>query len=123
MTNKDYKRLTVWSEEVQSTCMSADSSYERRDDIVARHIDRLYELENAIENGTLMFLPCKAGDEFWWIFHTSKPYIVDGKVQSIEISEEGISIIDTDGTGWYLNEIYFTKEAAKKALEELRDEN
>lgn len=121
MTNKDYKRLTVWNKELQNTCMSADSSYERREDIVARHIDRLYELENAIENGMLAFLPCKVGDEFWWIFYASKPYIVDEKVQSIEISEEGISIIDIDDHKWYLDEIYFTKETAKKALEENND--
>lgn len=57
MTNKDYKRLTIWNEELQRPCMSADSSNEQTVDIVARHVDRLYELENAIENGTLVFLP------------------------------------------------------------------
>ena len=56
MTNKDYKRLTIWNEELQRPCMSADSSNEQTVDIVARHVDRLYELENAIENGTLVFL-------------------------------------------------------------------
>lgn len=121
LTNKDYKRLTVWSEEVQNTCMSADSSYERRDDIVARHIDRLYELENAIENGTLAFLPCKVGDEFWWILNkcSGEYEFVQEKVKQIRICDYGFCIIDYDGTGWYLNEIYFTKEAAQKALEEL----
>lgn len=107
MTNKDYKRLT--SKNAIITGRFSGKTL----------LNRLTDLENAIENGTLMFLPCKVGDEFWWIFHASKSYIVDEKVQSIEISEEGISIIDCDGTGWYLSEIYFTKEAAKKALEEL----
>lgn len=105
MTNKEYKRLT----DTGIPTTTPDVVY-----------NRLYELENAIENGTLVFLPCKVGDEFWWIFHASKPYIVDEKVQSIEISEEGITIIDIDGHEWYLNEIYFIKEAAKKALEKLR---
>lgn len=105
MTNKDYKRLT---NDLGFSCQ-----------LPIRVYDRLYELENAIEKGTLVFLPCKVGDKFWWIFHASKSYIVDEKVQSIEISEEGISIIDIDGHEWYLSEIYFTKEAAKKALEEL----
>ena len=68
MTNKDYKRLTIWNEELQRPCMSADSSNEQTVDIVARHVDRLYELENAIENGKLMFLPFKVGDEFWWFY-------------------------------------------------------
>lgn len=122
MTNKDYKRLTVWSEEVQNTCMSADSSYERRDDIVARHIDRLYELENAIENGTLVFLPCKVGDEFWWILHKMDGgfALMEEEAQAIEITEWGISIIDMDGTTWYQGEVYFTHEAAEKALEEMK---
>lgn len=119
MTNKDYKRLTVWNDKLQRPCMTSEGSNEQTVDIVTKHVDRLYELENAIENGMLVFLPCKVGDEFWWIFHASKPYIVDEKVQSIEISEEGISIIDIDDHKWYLDEIYFTKEAAQKALEEL----
>ena len=105
MTNKDYKRLT-------------DTGIPTSPEEVSK---RLYELENAIENGTLVFLPCKVGDEFWWIFYVSKPYIVDEKVQSIEISEEGISIIDIDDHKWYLDEIYFTKETAKKVLEENND--
>lgn len=119
MTDKDYERLTIWNEELQRPCMSADSSNEQTVDIVARHVDRLYELENAIENGTLVFLPCKLGDKFWWIFQARSPFIVDEKVQSIEISERGITIIDMGGEEWSLSRVYFTKEAAEKALEEL----
>jgi hypothetical protein len=122
MTNKDYKRLTVWGEELQRPCMSTDSSNEQTVDIVMRHVDRLYELENAIENGTLAFLPCKVGDEFWWILNKhSGDEIVEEKVKQIRICDYGFYIIDCDGAGWYLNEIYFTKEAAKKALEELEE--
>ena len=42
MTNKDYKRLTVYNEEMQRPCMTADFN-EETFDIVARHVDRLYE--------------------------------------------------------------------------------
>lgn len=121
MTNKDYKRLTIWNEELQRPCMSADSSNEQTVDIVARHVDRLYELENAIENGTLVFLPCKVGDKFWWILqkYTGEYEIVEEKVKHIRICHDGFYIIDYDGAGWHLSEIYFTKEAAEKALEEL----
>lgn len=56
MTNKDYKRLTVWDGELQRPCMTADFN-EDPSEALARHVDRLYELENAIENGTLVFLP------------------------------------------------------------------
>lgn len=121
MTNKDYKRLTIWNEELQRPCMSADNSNEQTVDIVTRHIDRLYELENAIENGTLVFLPCKVGDKFWWILnkYSGEDEIVEEKVKQIRLDNCGFYIIDCDGSGWYLSEIYFTKEAAEKALEEL----
>lgn len=105
MTNKDYKRLT----DTGIPTITPDDVY-----------NRLYELENAIENGTLMFLPCKVGDEFWWIGSQILPNILIKEiVTEIIISEDGICIIDGDGVRWHLNEIYFTKEAAKKALEEL----
>ena len=122
MTNKDYERLTIWNEELQRPCMSADSSNEQTVDIVARHVDRLYELENAIENETLVFLPCKVGDEFWWILnkYSGEYEIVEEKVKQIRICNYGLYIIDYDGSGWYLGEIYFTKEAAEKVLEELK---
>ncbi len=120
MTNKDYKRLTVYNEELQRPCMTADFNEETAD-VIARHTQRLYELENAIENDTLVFLPCKVGDEFWWLLQ-----LYDGsymatleKVQAIEITERGVTIINMTGDEWYLSEIYFTKEAAEKALEEL----
>lgn len=121
MTNKDYERLTIWNEEMQRPCMTADFN-EETVDVVARHVDRLYELENAIENGTLVFLPCKVDDNFWWILHkyTGEYEIVEEKVKQIRICDYGFYIIDCDGSGWYLSEIYFTKEAAKKALEELK---
>ena len=40
-------------------------------------------------------------------------------MQAIELTESGITIIDMDGVRWHLSEIYFTKEAAEKALEEM----
>lgn len=107
MTNKDYKRLT---NDLGFSCQ-----------LPIRVYDRLYELENAIENGTLVFLPCKVGDKFWWILNKySGDEIVEEKVKQIRICDYGFYIIDYDGSGWYLGEIYFTKEAAEKALEELK---
>lgn len=119
MTNKDYKRLTIWNEELQRPCMTADFN-EETVDIVARHVDRLYELENAIENGTLVFLPCKVGDKFWWILNIYSDYeIMEEKVKQIRLDNRGFYIIDLDGSGWNLSEVYFSKEAAEKVLEEL----
>lgn len=106
MTNKDYKRLT-------------DTGIPTSPEEVSK---RLYELENAIENGTLVFLPCKVDDKFWWILNKySGDEIVEEKVKQIRICNYGLYIIDYDGSGWYLNEIYFTKETAQKALEEMEN--
>lgn len=105
MTNKDYKRLT----DTGIPTITPDDVY-----------NRLYELENLIENGTLVFLHCKVDDKFWWMLNKySGDEIVEEKVKQIRICDYGFCIIDYDGTGWYLSEIYFTKEAAKKALGEL----
>lgn len=107
MTNKEYKRLT---NDLGLSCQ-----------LPIRVYDRLTELENAIENGTLVFLPCKIGDKFWWILnkYSGEHEIVEEKVKQIRICNYGFYIIDYDGSGWDLSEIYFTKEAAEKVLEEL----
>lgn len=109
MTNKNYKRLTPRNAVVTGRFSGKTL------------LNRLTTLENAIENGTLVFLPCKVGDEFWWILNkcSGEHEFVQEKVKQIRICDYGFCIIDYDGTGWYLNEIYFTKEAAQKALEEL----
>lgn len=107
MTNKDYKPLT--------TRRYANSK------MLSQYHDRLCYLEDCIENGTLVFLPCKIGDKFWWILNkdSGKHEIVEEKVKQIRICNYGFYIIDYDGSGWDLSEIYFSKEAAEKALEEL----
>lgn len=107
MNNKDYKRLTLRNPVVTGRFSGKTL------------LNRLTALENAIENGTLVFLP-KVGDKFWWIFQAQNPFIVDERVQSIEISERGIVIIDTDDEEWQLSRLYFTEESAKKALEETK---
>ena len=108
MTNKDYKPLTT-------------GGY-ANPKILPQYRDRLCYLEDCIENGTLVFLPCKIGDKFWWILqkYTGEYEIVEEKVKHIRIFHDGFYIIDYDGAGWYFGEIYFTKESAEKALEELK---
>ncbi len=116
MTNKDYERLTF--QHSRHGGMICGVGLKANSEEVA---ERLYALEEMIENGTLAFLPCKVGDEFWWIFQASNPFIVEEKVQSIEIGERGITIIDMGDEEWSLSRLYFTKEAADKALEELKN--
>lgn len=117
MTNKDYKRLT---NDLGFSCQ-----------LPIRVYDRLYELENAIENGALVFLPCKVGDTVYFVNHYGfgrkpiEPYIVD----RITITSNKV-IFDTHqveppynlgliySDSWGRN-VFFTEEAAEKALEEL----
>lgn len=103
MTNKEYKRLTDTGIPItkKDVCM------------------RLFELENAIENGTLVFLPCKVGDEFWYVNKIQKIACIE-QVVEFEVGNYGIVIVDTFGRRHSnIERIYFTKEAAKKALEEM----
>ena len=120
MTNKEYKRLTTYNVDFDHPAMTATRG-EDTTETIARHVDRLCYLEDCIEKGTLVFLPCKVDDKFWWIFnkYSGEHEIVEEKVKQIRICNYGFYIIDYDGSGWYLNEIYFTKEASEKALEEL----
>ena len=108
MTNKEYKRLS----DTGIPTTTPEDVY-----------NRLYELENAIENGTLVFLSCKVGDNFWWIRGQYPDIwtIRKEEVQAIEITEQGVSIIDMGDEEWSLSRLYFTKEEAEKALEELKD--
>lgn len=129
-TNSTYKRLTTYNKEFEHASMTATHG-EDTCKTIARHVDRLYELENAIENGTLVFLPCKVGDKVWYLNEYSYPrrieeYVVD----SIELLKGGWmrctahSEVEPMGTGFSLNAIgdyiFTTEEAAKKALEELK---
>lgn len=111
MTNKDYKRLS----DTGIPTTTPEDVY-----------NRLYELENAIENGTLLFLPCKVSDEFWcfaeyyslsdgWVNEIAKH-----TVHEIRILNNVIYLYDENDDEYDTSDIilYFTKEAAEKALEE-----
>lgn len=110
MTNKDYKRLT---NDLGFSCQ-----------LPIRVYNRLYELENAIENGTLFFLPYKVGDEFWcfaeyyslsdgWVYE-----IVKHTVQEIRILNKVIYLYDECDNEYDTSDVilYTTKKAAEKAL-------
>lgn len=94
------------------------------DDIEAQRYIRLAELEDKIENGTLVELPCKIGD---------KVYIIAKQGMDIYVVEETIIVdfwfnkIDNrlypiSASGITLNEIFLTKAEAEKQLEKLRGE-
>ena len=76
-----YKRLT------------SDTGFARNLPINEELYDRLYELENAIENGTLIELPCKVGDTVYEVFKNHKPPF--GRATTIEkiiITDKGLRL-------------------------------
>lgn len=108
MANKDYDRLT-------GTGISITT--------IEEIYSRLYELENAIENGTLVFLPCKTGQEFWWIYHSpvgTEKSVESETVCKVEIFKNNITILTDSGLLFNGKDIFTSKEAAEKALEKTK---
>ena len=126
MTNKEYKRLTTYNVDFDHPAMTATRG-EDTTETIARHIERLYELENAIEKGTLVFLPCKVGDTIYEVFKYHRPpFIQQTTIEKIIITTKGLrlklernSTYETSITAWG-KALFPTKEAAEKALEELK---
>lgn len=110
MTNKNYKRLTPRNAVVTGRFSGKTL------------LHRLTALENAIENGTLVFLPCNIGDKFWWIYTSpiGEKKVQQEEVYSISIMKDGRFLLRTfDCCSWELHEVYFSKGTAEKALEEM----
>ena len=110
-----YKRLT------------SDTGFARNLPINKELYDRLYELENAIENGTLIELPCKVGDTVYEVFKNHKPpFIQQTKVEKIVITNKGLrlklsrnSVYETAISSWGKT-LFLTEAEAIAKLEELR---
>ena len=109
----EYKRLTDYEENgtVSISCELSDV------------IDRLAELEDKIENGTLIELPCKFGDKFYLVYFDE---IVEKEFYEIDITKDEISVSDGCGclypVGEYGDMVRFTREEAEKRQKELYGE-
>jgi hypothetical protein len=123
-----YERLTKW--EVEG-CASVNGCSPIDKDM-ANAIDRLCELEDKIEQGKILELPCKVGQKVYCIWQysdfakTEPPFIKEETVCSF-IIDEGVAKIIPENYGemvdnWHrLMAVAFTKEEAERALE--RSEN
>lgn len=117
----EYKRLTnqKWSEDI-----------DLKQELGYSHIyKRLYELEDKIEAGTLVELPCKVGDVMYEVFKNHKPpFIQQTKIEKVIITNKGLrlklernSVYETSVSS--LGKTLFdTEEKAEKKLEELKNE-
>lgn len=64
--------------------LTSDTGFARNLPINEEMYDRLYELKNAIENGTLIELPCKVGDTVWKAEENDEGRLIYGVVNSID---------------------------------------
>lgn len=143
---KEYKRLTKKGSYYDKDDHDLDlvleldeNHYEIVQDInvICKKLNRLAELEDKIENGTLIELPCKVGTTLYFIYNRPladkpnlTPRIHETSNWYFDIDEKGIAISTRSPYGYngeyfyYLGEMVFlTKAEAEKKLEELKNEN
>ena len=91
---------------------------------------RLWDLENKIENGTLIELPCKVGDALWVInecyIHKKEKcsYFIDNlQVETIEFNGRGVLLLCNNGGHYIWNKtVFLTREEAEERLKEKKNE-
>lgn len=113
---KDYKRLTI---------KRADGEPTVRSITIQGLINRLAKLEDEIENGTLVELPCKEGDIVYFVnWYRHPPRIEAFKVDHLEVNKNYIRVACYDFENEYDYSMYridskdisFSKEEAEEAL-------
>lgn len=111
------------------------SEYERftiknwKEDKHTRAYEYLAGLEDKIEVGTLVELPCKVGDVVYEVFKNHKtPFIKQTKIEKIIITDKGLrlklernSVYETSIASLGKT-LFLTEEEAKERLEKLKDE-
>ena len=112
----EYKRLTKqagWHKDIDLT-----------DELGYSYIyQRLAELENKIEQGTLIELPCKVGDTIYWTSSNNRD-IIEVVVNKISFTkyDRVILLVEEKGAGEYsiplVWDIYLTREEAEKQLKQ-----
>lgn len=124
-----YERLTMRLSNGKIGCLQ---EYSQND-----LIERLAELEDKIENGTLIELPCKVGDTVWGIVTSTDR--TENIITYKHIQKYQVERIVIDGNNLYLvilvstkdgiyegyarpNQVYYTKAEAEAKLKELKGE-
>ena len=136
----EYKRLTKSGGKYASSVYSLDlQKYVYGDDIVENQneglaqqvIERLADLEDKIEQGTLFKLPCKVGDIVYEIFYSKyEARVLEMKVIQIVMQETINYLCKTTSRclynyGWVKNEdfgktVFLTRAEAEARLKELQ---
>lgn len=121
----EYKRLTKQVFDKVQGCedkmtMHGQSLYDLH--------NRLAELEDKIENKTLIELPCKVGDTIYEVFKYHKPpFIQQTKIEKIIVTEKGLklklarnSLYETSIASLGKT-LFLTEEAAEEQIKELQE--
>ena len=123
LTKRDFSRIT-YNERRSIMCSSyCDNCSKGTGDCntMKKMINRLAELEDLEEQGLLIRLPCKVGDTMYDI--VGKPLrIVEHKVDAFHIDKKGFHLQIINGVLEKKQEakVYFSREEAKKKLEEMK---
>lgn len=90
---KDYKRLTERYVAEEGDFFEKGTRFTLKNAPDEEILERLAELEDKIENGTLVELPCKVGDTIYEVFKTiNRRLFSKTKVEKIIITEKGLKL-------------------------------
>ena len=123
---KDYKRLTERYVAEEGDFFDKGTRLTLKNAPNEEILERLAELEDKIEDGTLVELPCTVGDTIYEVFKNHKPpFIQQTKVEKIIITEKGLKL-KLARNSFYETSIaslgkiiFLTEDEARKKLKEL----
>ena len=125
---KEYKRLTKRNANGEVETVKRPKSsyiqevYEEWDEINRELKLRLAELEDKIEAGTLVEIPCKVGDNAVAIIDT---LAYPNAIYNVKLKDLAYIVEDENGdvTFQHITRIFGTKAEAEKRLEEIKNGN
>ena len=128
LTDKKVKGVTERFIRVDKDYILSAYDIVDEENIVEMIINRLAELEDKIENGTLIELPCKAGDTVYEVFaRHNPPFIDESIVEKIVITASGIKLKLSRNAMYETavssigKTLFFTRKEAEAKLKELQD--
>ena len=125
LTNKDWKEhYDIFEDVCCDTCSEDCGQCERNFNALVR----LAELEDKINNGTLIELPCKVGDTVYEVFKEHKPpFIQETTIEKIVITEKGFKLRLSRNSVYETaisslgRTIFLTESEAEAKLKELQE--
>lgn len=118
LTKRDNNGKACYIKNPQSSYIQ--TMLEEQTEIEKEGLNRLCDLETKIENGTLVELPCKVGDKFYYV-HGKRVY----ENQVFELCTTGTrwGFYDIYGIWFLASTVFFTREEAEKRLKGLGNES